>query len=97
MIHIIDRVLTVPGPISITALYFGLKDVAGALEKTGLLEAVDTTPDLTVFAPNDDAFKKVAAQVSGLTVEQLATVLGYHGQLAQACFMAAAADILLQS
>ena len=56
--------MTIPGPISITAMFSGLKGVAGALERTGLLEAVDTTHDLTVFAPNDDAFQKVAAQVS---------------------------------
>ncbi|MCJ1422277.1 hypothetical protein MMC29_000157 [Sticta canariensis] len=78
LIHIIDRVLTIPGPISITATLLGLKGVVGALEKTGLVEAVDTTPDLTVFVPNDDAFQKVAAQASQLTAEQLATVLGYH-------------------
>lgn len=89
--------MTIPEPISITATLLGLKGVAGALEKTGLLEAVDTTPDLTVFAPNDDAFQKVAAQVSHLTVEQLATVLGYHGQRAHAYVRAAAADVLLQS
>ncbi|MCJ1462719.1 hypothetical protein MMC07_001322 [Pseudocyphellaria aurata] len=78
LIHIIDTVLTTPISISETALLAGLTDLAAALVATGLVETVDTTSDLTVFAPDNAAFKKVASQVSKLTTAQLTGILGYH-------------------
>ncbi|MCJ1267736.1 hypothetical protein MMC22_007622 [Lobaria immixta] len=78
LVHIIDRVLTVPEPVSTTALASGLTGIVAALEAVGLVKTIDSRSDLTIFAPTDDAFKKVSAQISKLEAEQLADVLGYH-------------------
>lgn len=73
--------LTIPAPISTTALASGLIGVVTALESVNLVKTVNTESDLTVFAPNDAAFRKISAQLSKLTAEQVAEVLGYHGPL----------------
>lgn len=85
--------LTIPAPVSTTALASGLTGVVAALEAASLVKTIDSTSDLTIFAPNDDAFKKVSAQVSKLSAEQLADVLGYHGQRSYASVRRPAANI----
>ncbi|KAF8477096.1 FAS1 domain-containing protein [Kalaharituber pfeilii] len=78
VVHIIDRVLTLPYSISQTAAYFNLSALAGALVRTGLVEALDTTPSLTVFAPSNVAFQAIGNLADELTTEQLADILKYH-------------------
>lgn len=77
-IHIINRFLTVPLNVSSTAISLGLSSAAGALISTNLINTVDTTPDLTLFVPNNAAFRRVASAIQNATVEQLASVLQYH-------------------
>ena len=82
----IDKVLTVPPKISITALNLGLTTLAGALTTADLVNVVDTTPDLTVFAPTNAAFAELVASLnlsslSTLTLAQLTNVLEYHGMM----------------
>lgn len=78
VIHIIDHVLTLPNSVSRTAAHFNLTALSGALVKTGLLETVDTTPSLTIFAPNNAAFQLIGNLAAGLSTEQLADILKYH-------------------
>ncbi|MCJ1259640.1 hypothetical protein MMC24_007479 [Lignoscripta atroalba] len=78
VVHIIDTVLTPPQNISTTAIAAGLSSVAGALTSAELVEAVDTTPDLTVFAPNNAAFQAIGSSLSNMTMESLAGILQYH-------------------
>ena len=78
----IDTVLTIPPRISTTATAARLTVLAQALTQTDLLTAVDETPDLTVFAPNNAAFQKLGPALSRLSVEQLAGILQYHGTVA---------------
>ncbi|KAF8419897.1 FAS1 domain-containing protein, partial [Tirmania nivea] len=78
VIHIIDRVLTLPYTVSETVAYFNLAAFSGALVKTGLRETVDNTPGLTVFAPNNVAFQIIGNLATGLSTEQLTEVLKYH-------------------
>ena len=80
MIHIIDKVLTLPGRISRTAVAAGLTTLAELLQKTGLTTAVDETPDVTVFAPTNDAFKAAASTLEKLDANAVATVLKGHGR-----------------
>ena len=84
--HVVDAVLlpsyvvyslgTVAEPVLFEK---GFTTLASALRKADLLETVATTPNLTVFAPDNAGF--VAAGITNLddyTVEELTTVLTYH-------------------
>jgi len=84
--HVVDAVLLPSyvaysvGTIAETVLFENdFTILAAALRKAELLETVATTPDLTVFAPDNAGF--VAAGITNLndyTVEQLTAVLTYH-------------------
>lgn len=78
VIHVIDNVLTIPQNISSTAVAANLTAVAGALTSAGLVETLDTARDVTVFAPNNEAFQRIGSALSNLTTQQLTQILGYH-------------------
>lgn len=78
VVHIIDSVLTLPQSVSDTALLAGLTGLAGALVATDLVETVDTTPDVTIFAPTNSAFEEIGSALAALTPEQASAILGYH-------------------
>ncbi len=42
------------------------------------MERINTTPDLTLFAPNNAAFQSIGSAVANLTREQIAAILQYH-------------------
>lgn len=44
----------------------------------GLVEPLESTKQLTVFAPVNSAFEAIKDVAAGLSVEQLTAVLGYH-------------------
>lgn len=77
-VHKIDRVLTLPVDVSQTATALGLSAAVGALEATDLVDTVDTLENITIFAPNNDAFKAVGSAFSNASVETLQSVLKYH-------------------
>lgn len=56
VIHVIDRLLVLPEVVSETLTTANLTSLRGALNDTNLLEAVDTIPDVTIFAPSSEAF-----------------------------------------
>ncbi|CAG8977348.1 hypothetical protein HYALB_00011362 [Hymenoscyphus albidus] len=78
VVHIIDNVMAVPRTVSSTALDSQLTALVGALKNTNLVTAVDTTRDVTVFAPNNDAFKAIGGTAATLDMQQLSTILQYH-------------------
>lgn len=78
VVHIIDTVLTPPGTPSDTALDLGLTSFYGALNKTSMLDDVNTLQDATIFAPNNLAFEAVGSVVNSASVADLMSVLGYH-------------------
>ncbi|KAL1636563.1 hypothetical protein SLS56_001148 [Neofusicoccum ribis] len=78
VVHIIDTVLTVPANASTTALAANLTALAGALTTADLVAAVDTTPDLTIFAPTNAAFAAIGGALANATTAQLTDVLTYH-------------------
>lgn len=78
VVHIIDKVLTVPANLSTTAIESNLTSLAGALIRLDLLDALDTTPELTVFAPNNEAFQNIGSALGNLTDEELTAILTYH-------------------
>ncbi|KAF8878020.1 FAS1 domain-containing protein [Gymnopilus junonius] len=75
VIHIIDTVLTIPPSVSDTATANNLTSLASAVMSAGLLTTINTTPNITVFAPTNAAFSAIASTVSGLSTSQLASVL----------------------
>lgn len=79
VLHIIDRVLTLPGPPSLTGLETGMTSFYGALVKTGMVSAVDALPPgTTVFVPNNIAFEAVGSAVEAASTTDLMGVLSYH-------------------
>ncbi|CAA9966302.1 hypothetical protein CFE70_010172 [Pyrenophora teres f. teres 0-1] len=78
VIHIIDSVLSLPPPASDALTASGLTSLRGALVAAKLVETVNTTPDVTIFAPNNDAFKNIGSALPNLTAEQVTSILTYH-------------------
>ncbi|KAI9814819.1 MAG: hypothetical protein M1827_003085 [Pycnora praestabilis] len=78
IIHIIDTVLTPPLNVSTTAVDANLTSLTGALTMANLVSTVDTTPELTIFAPNNAAFQNIGSATGNLSTAQLTSVLEYH-------------------
>jgi uncharacterized surface protein with fasciclin (FAS1) repeats len=78
VIHIIGEVLTIPGNLTETAIEGSLAAVAGALNFTSLATEIEGLEDVTIFAPNNDAFAAIANLVGNLTEEDLSSILEYH-------------------
>ncbi|WCJ28579.1 FASCICLIN-like arabinogalactan-protein 10 [Euphorbia peplus] len=79
-------ILTAPAPsadVNITALLVkaGCKTFAGLLQSSGVIKTFETAAEkgLTIFAPNDEAFKaKGVPDLSKLTNAELVSLLQYH-------------------
>ncbi|KAI9842228.1 MAG: hypothetical protein M1837_007373 [Sclerophora amabilis] len=78
VIHVIDSVLIPPQNISTTAVVANLTSLAGALINTTLVDALDSAVDITVFAPNNEAFQKIGSALPNLTTDELSSILSYH-------------------
>ncbi|TID14374.1 TGF beta induced protein ig-h3 precursor [Venturia nashicola] len=61
-----------------TATAAGLTSLVEALKKAGLVATVDGLKDVTIFAPTNEAFTKVASTTAGLSKEALGAILKYH-------------------
>jgi len=78
VIHVIDRFLVLPETVSDTLTTANLTGLRGALNATDLLEAVDTTPDVTIFAPSTEAFANIGSALANASTEDIASILTYH-------------------
>lgn len=78
LIHIIDTVLTVPPNVAQTAVNIGLTSLAGAATAAQLVDPLNSLSDLTIFAPNNDAFESIGSVVTTLSPQALAGILNYH-------------------
>ncbi|PQE15528.1 hypothetical protein CJF32_00006884 [Rutstroemia sp. NJR-2017a WRK4] len=78
VIHVIDTVLSIPASVSSTALDLNLTSLYGALNATSLASPVDSLTNVTIFAPNNQAFGNIANLVPTLSTEQLSSILTYH-------------------
>jgi len=77
VVHIIDKVMHFPGKTSALAVEADLKELVGALKKAELVDAVDTSPGVTIFAPDNLAFYEIGG-IQNLTKAQLTPILTYH-------------------
>ena len=84
IIHVIDTVILPPLDVIDTAIMQGnLKTLVRALEAADLLSTLKTSAALTIFAPTDDAFAKLPAEVINDLLkpenkDTLARILKYH-------------------
>ncbi|KAK6073960.1 fasciclin domain-containing protein [Seiridium cupressi] len=76
VIHIIDGVLSIPENVTDTLSNANLTAAAGAIKAANL--DVGSMRDVTIFAPNNDAFNAVGSVLANLSTEDLASTLGYH-------------------
>lgn len=56
----------------------GLTAALGAFRRAGVENTLNLAADLTIFAPNNDAFNAIGSTVDNMTLEQLTSVLNYH-------------------
>lgn len=61
-----------------TCPQFNLTAIGGAITNSSLDDYVNVTPDLTIFAPNNDAFQNIGSALAHMSIEELTKVLGYH-------------------
>jgi uncharacterized surface protein with fasciclin (FAS1) repeats len=78
VIHIINSVLQIPQSATKTAVEGGLSALVGAVTEADLGSTLDSMEDITLFAPNNDAFASIASVVGDLSADDLAGILQYH-------------------
>ncbi|KAJ3099379.1 hypothetical protein HDU97_003252 [Phlyctochytrium planicorne] len=78
IVHFVDTVFSLPGSIAAVTASPVASGLVAAINKINALATIDGLQGITVLVPTNEAFTKVAAQVSALTTTQLAGVLGLH-------------------
>lgn len=78
VIHVIDRLLTLPPNVTDTLSAANLTSLSGALSALNLTSAVTNSPNLTIFAPSNAALQAIGSGLGNLTPQQLTDVLTYH-------------------
>jgi uncharacterized surface protein with fasciclin (FAS1) repeats len=78
VIHVIDRLLTLPESAADTLSAAGLTSLRGALNATNLLSVVNNTPNITVFAPSNAAIQGIGSGLGSLNTQQITDILTYH-------------------
>merc|ERR1712093_30320 len=78
VVHVIDRVLTIPPSAVDTLSAAGLSSLAGALIETDLVDTVNGLENVTIFAPSNMAFQNISSALANLTAENLTSILQYH-------------------
>ncbi|CRK19993.1 hypothetical protein BN1723_012009 [Verticillium longisporum] len=78
LIQVIDNLLIPPTPLSETLPAFGLDAFLGVLHASDLLSALQGDEDLTIFAPRDEAFRRVGASLDALGADELRDLVRYH-------------------
>merc|ERR1712076_307489 len=78
IVHVIDRVIMLPQKTSVIAKEAKLNILLEAVVKAGLVDTVDATPGITIFAPTDTAFIRAKIDPSKVPVDTLKAVLANH-------------------
>jgi len=78
VVQVIDSLLIPPTNITQTTAAFNFTGFEGSLFAADIMDAVAVQPNVTLFAPNNDAFQNLGPAISQMTSEQLATVMNYH-------------------
>lgn len=78
VIHIIDKLLIIPLSVSATLIAGNFTALAGAATQADLVAPLEDLSDITIFAPNNDAFQRLAASNFTATDSELGSILQYH-------------------
>ena len=83
VIHVVDKVILPPSVVNIALDNENFTILVQAVLKAGLVDALSGSGPFTVFAPTNDAFNTLFAQlgisgINDLTAEQLIPILTYH-------------------
>ncbi|KAG9125237.1 hypothetical protein FRC07_008460 [Ceratobasidium sp. 392] len=85
IIHPIDTILIPPSDLKaalssnlVTRAPNGFTQLGGSMQKVGILDSVNDQSSTTVFAPIDEAFAASNSTISGLSDDQLKSVLQNH-------------------
>ncbi|KAF6829324.1 fasciclin domain-containing protein [Colletotrichum musicola] len=77
-IHIINKVLSVPTSINTTLQAANLTAAAGAINRANVGSALASAEDLTIFVPNNEAFRAIGSLAGSIDQAALANILSYH-------------------
>ncbi|KAI9837700.1 MAG: hypothetical protein M1819_006633 [Sarea resinae] len=78
VIQVIDTFLIPPETFLSTVPTFNLTSAGGLATKAKLDDYLDTTEDLTIFAPSNDALEGIGSGLEDMTVQELAELFSYH-------------------
>ncbi len=83
IIHVVDKVITLPTVVDLAVANAAVfSSLTGALTANGLVPTLQGTGPFTVFAPTNDAFTALTAELAAAgitpTAAQLTSVLKYH-------------------
>lgn len=83
VIHVVDKVILPPSVVNIALDNDNFSILVQAVVKAGLVDALSGAGPFTVFAPTNDAFNTLFAQlgisgINDLSAEQLIPILTYH-------------------
>lgn len=78
VVQVIDSLLIPPTNVTETTNAFNLTSLEGALYASDLVDTFTDTPNVTVFAPANEAFQALGSAITNLTADQIATIIEYH-------------------
>ncbi|KAK8079072.1 hypothetical protein PG994_002879 [Apiospora phragmitis] len=78
VIHIIDRVLIIPQNDTATMTNSNLTALSGAVKAANLGPQLDGMKDVTIFAPDNDAFVSISSLLANMSSQDVGKILGYH-------------------
>lgn len=78
LIQVVDNLLIPPAGLDETSLAFQIWSFLGGLYAADLMPDVAERRNVTIFAPQDEAFDLVGGTLEDMDVEALARVMGYH-------------------
>ncbi|KAG9950319.1 FAS1 domain-containing protein, partial [Aureobasidium melanogenum] len=78
VIHIVDGTLTIPGNLTSTLTNSNLTALAGAAQELNMTSTLGRLHDVTIFAPNNDAFQAVGDALANASMSMLSNILSYH-------------------
>src|SRR3954451_19347492 len=78
-VQVIDSLLIPPTNLTATTSenVFNYTSYQGAVYTADRIEALSTTPNVTLFAPNNEAFQNLGPAISNLSSEDLASIIDY--------------------
>jgi uncharacterized surface protein with fasciclin (FAS1) repeats len=77
VVQVIDSLLIPPTALTNTTQAFNLTSFEGSLYASNQLSSFES-PNVTMFAPQNDAFTALGPAISSMTSDELASVMDYH-------------------